>query len=50
MPQLIGYELTPIHQAPLFLFTMPVSYEYFRLLPFEQQLPLIWVEGTFPNS
>jgi hypothetical protein len=26
---------------------MPASYAHFRLLPFEQQLPLIWVEGTF---
>ncbi len=26
---------------------MPTSYETFRLLPFEQQLPLVWVEGTY---
>jgi hypothetical protein len=26
---------------------MPSSYEAFRLLPIEQQLPLVWVEGTF---
>lgn len=26
---------------------MPTSYEHFRLLPFAQQLPLVWVEGSF---
>ena len=26
---------------------MPTTYEQFRLLPFEQQLPLVWVEGNF---
>ena len=26
---------------------MPTSYEHFRLLPFAQQLPLVWVEGNF---
>lgn len=25
---------------------MPTSYEHFCLLPFEQQLPLVWTEGT----
>jgi hypothetical protein len=26
---------------------MPTNYEQFRLLPFAQQLPLLWVEGTY---
>jgi hypothetical protein len=26
---------------------MPISYEEFRLLPFEKQWPLVWSEGTY---
>lgn len=26
---------------------MSTTYEQFRLLPFEQQLPLVWVDGSF---
>jgi hypothetical protein len=26
---------------------MPTSYHVFRLLPFEEQVPLVWTEGTF---